>query len=66
MLSKYEFYVYMYRKTVPGAAEGEAAATANPRQAQLKAMFSRLAGADNEIDSEELQDILTASFKTGV
>lgn len=64
MLSNYKFYVYMYRKTVPGAAEGEA--TANPRQAQLKAMFSRLAGADNEIDSEELQDILTASFKTGV
>ena len=34
----------------------------NPRLAQLRQMFSRLAGDDNEIDSEELQDILTASL----
>ena len=28
-------------------------------------MFTRLAGSDGEIDSEELQDILTASFSKG-
>ena len=50
------------RKQVPQGAEGET----NPRVAQLKSMFSRLAGADNEIDSEELQDILTASLSKGM
>ncbi len=29
-------------------------------------MFTKLAGADQEIDSEELQDILTASFSKGM
>ena len=28
-------------------------------------MFNRLAGDDNEIDSEELQDILTTSLRKG-
>ena len=28
-------------------------------------MFSRLAGDDNEVDAEELQDILTASLSKG-
>ena len=37
----------------------------DPRQAQLREMFSRLAGDDNEIDAEELQDILTASLTKG-
>eukprot|EP00731_Ephydatia_muelleri_P022871 Em0015g454a len=34
----------------------------DPRTAQLRSMFSRLAGDDNEVDAEELQDILTASL----
>ena len=55
----------IHRKTVPQAAEGGATPTDNPRTAQLKAMFSRLAGADGEVDSEELQDILTASLSKG-
>ena len=46
--------------------EGEITPTANPREAQLKAMFKNLAGSDNEIDSEELQDILTASLSKGM
>lgn len=50
------------RKTIPQGAEGGATPTENPRIAQLRAMFTRLAGSDGEIDSEELQDILTASF----
>ena len=37
----------------------------DPRKKQLRQMFNRLAGDDNEIDSEELQDILTASLKKG-
>lgn len=54
------------RKTIPQGAQGGAAAPAdNPRVAQLRSMFSRLAGADGEVDSEELQDILTASLSKG-
>ena len=34
----------------------------DPRRAQLKAMFSRLAGDDGEVDAEELQDILTTTL----
>ena len=37
----------------------------DPREARQRAIFSRLAGADNEIDSEELQDVLTASLTKG-
>ena len=45
---------------------GEAGAgEEDPRKAQLKAMFSRLAGSDGEVDAEELQDILTASLTKG-
>lgn len=55
----------LYRKTTPQGAVGGAAPVDNPRTAQLRSMFSRLAGADGEIDSEELQDILTASFSKG-
>ena len=29
-------------------------------------MFHRLAGDDNEIDAEELQDVLTASLRKGM
>lgn len=39
---------------------------AGSREAQLREMFTRLAGSDNEIDSEELQDILTASLSKGM
>lgn len=38
-------------------------AESNP---EIKDLFSRLAGADGEIDSEELQDMLTASFSKSV
>ena len=38
-------------------------AESNPK---IKDLFSRLAGADGEIDSEELQDMLTASFSKSV
>ena len=45
---------------------GEAGAgEEDPRKAQLKAMFSRLAGSNGEVDAEELQDILTASLTKG-
>ena len=37
----------------------------DPRKAQLRSMFSRIAGEDNEVDAEELQDILTASLSKG-
>ena len=37
----------------------------DPRKAQLHAMFHRLAGADGEVDAEELQDVLTASLSKG-
>ena len=50
-----------------GEQTGEGAAAAqNPKQAQLKAMFGRLAGADGEVDGEELQDILTAQLSTNL
>ena len=55
----------LYRKTTPQGAVGGATPADNPRMAQLRAMFSRLSGADGEIDSEELQDVLTASFSKG-
>ena len=32
----------------------------------MKAMFDRLAGTDGEIDSEELQDMLTAHFAKSI
>ena len=35
------------------------------RKKQLRKFFDRLAGEDNEIDAEELQDILTTSLKKG-
>jgi uncharacterized membrane protein YebE (DUF533 family) len=54
----------LHRKTIPQGGAG-ATPTDNPRSAQLRAMFSRLAGADGEVDSEELQDILTASLSKG-
>lgn len=38
----------------------------DPRKKQLRKMFHRLAGDDNEIDAEELQDILTASLRKGI
>ena len=38
----------------------------DPRKKQLRAMFHRLAGDDNEIDAEELQDVLTTSLRKGV
>ena len=41
--------------------EGEAAVE-DPKKAQLKAMFKKLAGADGEVDGEELQDLLTATL----
>lgn len=37
----------------------------DPRKKQLRQMFHRLAGDDNEIDAEELQDVLTTSLKKG-
>ena len=55
----------LYRKTTPQGAVGGATPADNPRTAQLKSMFTRLAGTDGEIDSEELQDVLTASFSKG-
>ena len=41
--------------------EGETAVE-DPKKAQLKAMFKKLAGADGEVDGEELQDLLTATL----
>jgi Ca2+-binding EF-hand superfamily protein len=41
--------------------EGEGAVE-DPKKAQLKAMFKKLAGADGEVDGEELQDLLTATL----
>jgi len=38
----------------------------DPRKKQLRQYFDRLAGDDNEIDAEELQDILTTSLKKGI
>ena len=38
----------------------------DPRKKQLRQFFDRLAGDDNEIDAEELQDILTTSLKKGI
>jgi len=38
----------------------------DPRKKQLRDMFHRLAGDDNEIDAEELQDVLTTSLKKGI
>lgn len=38
----------------------------DPRKKQLRQMFHRLAGDDNEIDAEELQDVLTTSLRKGI
>ena len=50
------------RKQVAKQAGEAGAGEADPRKAQLKAMFSRLAGDDGEVDAEELQDILTTTL----
>ena len=39
--------------------------TSTSENTKLKEMFSRLAGADEEIDPEELQDMLTTALTTG-
>ena len=46
-------------------SHGDAEDGEDSRKKQLRQMFNRLAGDDNEIDSEELQDILTTSLKKG-
>ena len=33
---------------------------------KMRAMFNRIAGADGQIDAEELQDMLTASLSKGM
>ena len=38
----------------------------DPYKKQVRDMFNRLAGSDNEIDAEELQDILTICLKQGI
>ena len=38
----------------------------DPYKKQVREMFNRLAGSDNEIDAEELQDILTICLKQGI
>ena len=38
----------------------------HPYKKQVREMFNRLAGSDNEIDAEELQDILTICLKQGI
>ena len=47
-------------------SQGDEEEGEEPRKKQLRQMFNRLAGDDNEIDSEELQDILTTSLKKGM
>ncbi len=47
----------------PKNAQGEV--VKDERKEKLRSMFSKLAGSDGEIDSEELQDVLTASFSKG-
>ncbi len=37
----------------------------SPRNAKLYATFKNIAGADDEIDAEELQDLMTATFSKG-
>ena len=55
-------HTHTHRKEVAERTGEAETATTNPRKAQVKAMFSRLAGDDGEVDAEELQDILTASL----
>ena len=51
------------RKAVASqTGESEDVASSDPRMAKMKAMFTKLAGDDGEIDGEELQDMLTASL----
>lgn len=50
------------RKEVAKQTGEDVAGLKDPRKAQLKAMFSRLAGDDGEVDAEELQDILTTTL----
>lgn len=49
----------------PEGSEGSGAGVKDSRRAKLRTMFEKLAGADREIDSEELQDMLTASLSKG-
>ena len=51
-----------HRKEVTKRAGAAGAGEQDPRKAQLRAMFSRLAGHDGEVDAEELQDILTTTL----
>lgn len=62
LLSEYYFGVILFNALLCSHGDdGE-----DPRKKQLRDMFHRLAGDDNEIDAEELQDVLTASLKKGV
>lgn len=55
--------VYVWgRKEVAKQTGEDVAGLKDPKRAQLKAMFSRLAGDDGEVDAEELQDILTTTL----
>lgn len=52
------------RTTVDYSKEEEAQADSK-KSGQLREMFERIAGDDGEVDAEELQDVLTASFSKG-
>ena len=53
---------FIHRKEVAQKAGESGAGEQDPRKAQLRAMFTRLAGDDGEVDAEELQDILTTTL----
>lgn len=53
------------RPTPASVGAGAAGAGAAGGKGMGQDMFARLAGEDNEIDSEELQDLLTATFMKG-
>ncbi len=50
---------------LPRSKDAQGEVVKDERKEKLRSMFSKLAGSDGEIDSEELQDVLTASFSKG-
>ncbi len=65
LLNLYIHVLYLWSYLLPRPKDAQGVVVQDERKEKLRSMFAKLAGADGEIDSEELQDVLTASFSKG-
>ncbi len=62
----YHWSRHIFDHTFPCRPKDAQGVVVRRRGERTEKMFTKLAGADGEIDSEELQDMLTAYFSKGI